>query len=244
MQIKRSISLARTIRLLLVPLAALSVIAAVYLWSQQVRTEPSWRWARDLPTFHRVAVDDLERVFVPVERQFTAVTDREAVVGTWTLHPVGAGEMVHPSQVTARTPHRFRFSGSGEVLPEGTHGYFLSVPPTVLDEITHRELLSLSIVDQEADELIVVADRVAILQKEEGGAWLGLSMEQVAALEALKRRVADAQAAAAEGEAADGAGGQALLWTISQRANPDLPPLAVFEMAFTAEGFDWEEGLE
>jgi hypothetical protein len=69
-------------------------------------------------------------------------------------------------------------------------------------------------------------------------------MEQVAAVEALKRRVADAQAAASEGPAGDSAGGQTVLWTISQRANPDLPPLAVFEMAFTAEGFNWEEGLE
>jgi hypothetical protein len=242
MKVTRSISLARSIRLVLVPIAALGVVAAIYLWSQQVKMEPSWQWARDLPPFYHVTDDDLERVFVPVDRQFTAVTDKDALVGTWTLHRVGAGEMAHPSHVTVSTPHRFRFNASGEALPQGTYGYHLSIPPTVLSEISHQGLLSLAIVDEQADELILVADRVEILQKEEEGAWLGLTMEQVAAVEALKRRVADAQEdghGEPSGEIPDSG---AILWTISQRANPDLPPLAVFEMALTAEGFDWGEG--
>jgi hypothetical protein len=126
----------------------------------------------------------------------------------------------------------------------------MAVPANVLAEITHRELLSLSIIDEEADELIVVVDRVDILQKEEGGVWLGLTMKQIASVEALKRRVeTEAQEGAGEGgegegEQGDTDQGQSVLWTITQRANPDLPPLAVFEMEFTAEGFDWEEARE
>lgn len=241
MKIKRSISLARSIRLLLVPVAALSVIAAIYLWSQQVKMEASWRWARDLPPFHQVQDEDLEPVFVPVDRQFTAVTDEDAVTGSWTVRPVGAGEMVHPSHITSRTPHRFRFKASGDALPVGTYGYYLAVPQTVLDEIAHDGLLSLAIVDEVVDQLVVVADRVEILQREEGGVWLGLTMEQVAAVEALKRRVADAQAAASQGSQDQRGQSENILWTITQRANPDLPPLATFEMTLTAEGFDWEE---
>ena len=250
MQLRQSISMARSIRFLLIPIAVISVIVAIYLWSQQVKVEPAWQWAGDLPTFHQVAGDDVVKAFVPVDRKFTAVTNKGAVVGKWTTHPVSTGEMVHPSQLMASTPNRFRFDGSGEELPLGTYGYYMAVPVNVLAEITHRELLSLSIIDEEADELIVVVDRVDVLQKEEGGVWLGLTMNQIASVEALKRRVeTEAQEGAGEGgegehQQSDTDQGQSVLWTITQRANPDLPPLAVFEMEFTAEGFDWEEARE
>jgi hypothetical protein len=228
MKLKRSISVARSVRWLMAAIAVVACVVAVFLWMKQVKVESAWRYAGDLPTFHKVSEDDLEEVFVPVNRDFDAVTDKGAAVGQWTLHPVGAGEMVHPAQLTKDPPDRFRFDASGEPLPEGVYGYFVAAPGQVLGKVTHNEYLSMSLIDRMGREMIVLFDKARILDKTEGGVFLGLTMEQVAALEGLKDEMA-------KDEEGDGTfdGALRMVWTITQGANPDLPPLAVFDMELT-----------
>jgi hypothetical protein len=229
MKLKRSISVARSVRWLMALIAIVASVVAVFLWTKQVKVEKAWRYAGDLPTFHQVSEADLEEVFVPVNRRFDAVTDKATVIGKWTLHPVGQGEMVHPSQLTNDPPDRFRFDASGEPLPEGVYGYFVAAPGQVLDKVTHNEYLSMALADRMGEELIVLFDKARILDTSEGGVFLGLTMDQIAALEGLKDELATDKE---EGEGTFDAPLR-LVWTITQGANPDLPPLAVFDMALT-----------
>jgi hypothetical protein len=86
----------------------------------------------------------------------------------------------------------------------------------------------MSLIDRMGREMIVLFDKARILDKTEGGVFLGLTMEQVAALEGLKDEMARDEEG---GGTFDGA--LRLVWTITQGANPDLPPLAVFDMELT-----------
>jgi hypothetical protein len=203
-------------------IAVAGIVVAIFLWIQQVRIERAWQYASDLPTFHEITAGDLAAVFVPVNRKFEVVTDAGTVIGKWTVHPVGAGEMVHPSQITDTDPDRFRFDASGQPLPEGVHGYFMEVPEQVLAAIEHDHYLSVAMADGMSRELIVLFDKARVLEESGGGVFLGLTMSQIAAIEGLKD---------------DMAGGEdvplRLVWTITQGANPDLPPLAVFDMGLT-----------
>jgi hypothetical protein len=240
MKLTRSISVARTVRWVLVLLAIAAIIVAVYLWMQQVKLEKAWRYKSSFPTFHKVGAGDLEEFYVPVNRKFDVVTNKGSVVGKWTRHPVGAGELVHPSQLTGTSPNRFRFDGSGEPLPEGMYGYHLSAPGVVLGKVRHNEYLSLSMVNRVGRELIVLFDKARILEKTEGGFFLGLTMDQIAAIEGLQEEMASGE----KDEEEDGmfAGPLRLVWTITQNANPDLPPLAVFNMDLTEESLTLREG--
>mgnify|MGYP006302357991 FL=1 len=179
MKLKRSISVARSVRWLMGVLALAAIVVAVYLWMQQVKVESAWRYKTNLQTFQKVSDAHLEEVHVPVNRKFDVVTDKGTVIGKWTLHPVGAGEMVHPSQVTSDPPDRFQFDASGEPLPEGVYGYFVNAPGVVLGKVTHNEYLSLSMVDRMGRELIVLFDKARILEESEGGIFLGLTMDQI-----------------------------------------------------------------
>lgn len=241
MKLTRSISVARTVRWVLVLLAILAIVVAVYLWMQQVKLEQAWRYKSDLPTFHQVTEGNLEKFYVPVNRKFDVMTDKSNVVGKWTLHPVGSGELVHPSQLTSSSPDRFRFDGSGESLPEGLHGYYMSAPEVVLGKVTHNEYLSLSMVDRMGDELIVLFSKARILEKTEGGIFLGLTMDQIAAIEGLQDEVTDDRETELDDESTFD-GPLRLVWTITQDANPELPPLAVFDMELTEDTLSSRKG--
>jgi hypothetical protein len=95
--------------------------------------------------------------------------------------------------------------------------------------VTHNEYLSMALADRMGEELIVLFDKARILDTSEGGVFLGLTMDQIAALEGLKDELATDKE---EGEGTFDAPLR-LVWTITQGANPDLPPLAVFDMALT-----------
>jgi hypothetical protein len=221
-----TVSLAQGLRLLAIPVAGLFIAVAIYMWSQQVKVEAALRYSCALPAFEEVSAECVEEVYVPVNRKFDVVSDPAQVVGMWTVHPVGAGEMAHPSQLTADEPDRFRFTASGESLPEGLYGYHFSVPEPVLGAVSPGRQLTLSLADSMGRQLIVVLDKVIILDEGDGGVFLGLTMDQVAAVESL---IEQSQAEVPEGESPP-----RLVWMITQGVNPDQPPLAVYQMTLTA----------
>lgn len=227
-----AVTMAQGLRWLGLLIALIAVAVAAYLWMQQVRVEQALRYKCDLPEGAQIAADCLEEVTVPVNRQFDVVTQQAAAVGRWTVHPVRSGELLHPAQLTDQQPDRFRFS-SGALLPEGMHGYYMSVPGVVLNAVSAGHLLSLALADPLGDQLVVIFDKALILDKDGSGIFLGLNMAQVAAIESLFSE---------EMKVPEGQPAPWLVWTITQGANPDLPALAVFRMELKADVLDHAGG--
>lgn len=236
LSLSSAVSLAYAGRVVLVIFAVVCVATAIFLWRQQVRYETAYRYAANVATFNLITSDDVEEVQVPVDRQFEVVTELNNVVGKYALHALGAGEMAHPSQYSATPPDRFKFDASGTELPEGTWGYYLSVPPQVLSQVSARDLLTLILADPETEQTVIILDKALILHKSDGGMFVGVRQEQLSVLEGIKAELAEQ----ADGSDAEGAGPAPayLTWAISQGINPDLPPLTVFDMALNAEALD------
>jgi hypothetical protein len=234
-------SVSRLVSVFGVVVALACLGTAIFLYLQQVRVEPVLRYKCDLLAFQPVGDDCLEEVTAPVNRKFDAVTSRPAVSGQWLVHPVAKGELVHPSQLTKTPPDRFRFTASGEPLPEGVWGYFMSVPGEVLNIIRPRHLLTLSVADPKQQQMFVVFDKAQVLDKVGNGIFVGLTMDQMAAFERLQN---DIRVAAEERKAQGAQGTQAatlsnaqppeVVWAVTQGANPSLPTLSVFKMELTA----------
>jgi hypothetical protein len=228
MKISRAFNWAGGMRVIAMVVATACLGAAVFLWLKQVKVEDAYAYTCDYPAFERVTADCLETVQVPVNRKFRTVGAEAEVVGRWTVHPVGTGEMVHPSQLSTDEPDRFRFLASGNPLPEELWGYYVPVAGDVLQAVKPGHLLTLVMVDPLSDQSIVVLDKAHILETNEGGVYVGAGMTQIAALEGLKVELTDE-------ESTDAENAPWLVWTITQGANPDLPPLAVYSTELTSQ---------
>jgi len=231
------ITFTRIMQLVGLLIALLLTGLALYLFVNYQRVEPALKYKRDLPAFAQVSADDLETIYVPVNRKFDVVGSNALAVGQWTVHPVSIGEMVHESQLTPDPPDRFRFTASGAPLPEDLWAYFIAVPGQVMNVVVPGNDLTLSLTDPLTEQMIVVLDKADILDKVEDGIFLGLTMDQIAAIERLKLEQSKA-------EKDEGQPGGSLLpelvWAVTQGANPDLPPLAVFKMELTAASLGGE----
>ncbi len=221
------VTLGLTLRWIGLLLAVVLTAAALFLWSQQVRMESALRYTCDLAVFTKITEECVEEVPIPVNRQFDAVTDRPGAVGAWTLHPVQKGELLHPAQLTHETPDRFRFEQSGQPLPEGQYGYYVTTPASLLAVVKPGNLLTLELADPAVQQLGTLLDKAPILEKDAGGVFLGLSLNQIAALETL---AAEARAQAKEQNPGPQSQPAVLVWTLTQAANPDLPPLYAVPM--------------
>lgn len=226
--LSRAITLSLSLRVFGLLVAGLSAAVAGYLFIQQQRVEPALRYKCDLPAFVQITSNCLEEVSVPVNRKFEVMSSRKAIEGQWTVHSVATGEMAHSSQLTGTPPDRFRFTASGEPLPEGVWAYFFGAPKQILGVVKPGNDLTLSLTDPLTHQLVVVLDKVDILERLEDGIFLGLTMDQIAAVERL---LEDAQAQNQPGDQPR----PELVWVVTQGKNPDLPPLAMFKMELTKD---------
>ncbi len=217
------------IRLFLIPVAIISSVIAIFLWQQQVQVDPAYVFTCNLEAVEQVTSNCINSVFVAVNRKFDVVSEPDQVIGKWTVHAVNTGELVHPSQLVDEKPDRFKFINSGEALPEGLYGYHITVEDESLTTVSPQDLLTLSIADSMTGQLIVILDKAVILSVDETGIWVGVRLKQVAAIENLLELT---QPSDVEDEEILP---PRLVWTITQGANPDLPPLIVFDMALTRD---------
>ena len=220
--LRSAVTLAQGMRWLGLGVALICVGVAVWLWSQQMRVEPALRYTCDFRPFEVVTAECLEDVPVPVNRRFTVVSDPAQVTGQWATRPLSAGELVYPAHVTAQSPDRFRFGASGQELPVGMVGYYLAVPEPVLAVVQPDNLLTLSLADAGVRQLGVLLDQARILEQDEGGVFLGVTLPQVAALEGLLAELRQA----AEEKQEDAV----LVWTITQGENTAFPALHAFPL--------------
>jgi hypothetical protein len=231
MKLTGAFTLARSMKVVGVIVAVAATVAAVFLWQQQVKVEPALQYKCDLAAFVQVKGDEcLDTVPVPVNRKFSTIADRADVEGQWTTHPVAKGELAHPSQLTKTPPDRFRFTASGSPLPVGVWGHYLPVPAQVLEAVKPDNLLTLVLADGKTQQLIVIFDKATVLDKASNGVYLGLTMDQIAAAEKLNQEIAAAETSQSGKSSTLPPVLVETVWTISQGANPSLPPLGVFKM--------------
>lgn len=221
LRLSGAVNITRAMQVVGIVVSIIAAVTAIWLWRKQVKIEQAYRYACDYTAFEKVTEDCLEPVEVPVNRKFDVIVDQSAATGKWITRPVNTGEFVHPVHLTSEEPDRFKFSASGEPLPENVWAYYVNVTGDVLSAVSPGDLLTLSMVDPLTEQLVILLDHVEILEKNEGGVYVGAPMEQIAALEGVKLITTGE-----DGE--DAKDTPRLVWVITQGANPDLPPLAWF----------------
>jgi hypothetical protein len=198
-------------------LALVAVSALGGLWWANTRTESVYVAARDVSRYAQVVDEDVQKVELPKRRAEEIAVLRSSPLDRWTTIHVPAGTLLNPAMVTDVPPERRVL---GEVLlPVGWRGYVLVVQTPLTQELVPGDLVDLVLVQDEADEGLLLLQKVPLLKlvKGEGQttATLALQVEQAVVLDAyLASEVEPVRP----------------LLLLSQDANPDLPALTRYDL--------------
>ncbi len=198
-------------------LALVAVSALGGLWWANTQTESVYVAAVDLERHAQVTADDVQKVELPKRRAEEIAVLRGSPAGQWATVHVPAGSLLNPAMLTDVPPERRVI---GEVLlPVGWRGYVLVVQTPLTQELLPGDLVDLVLIQDEADEGLLLLQKVPLLKLEKGEgqttATLALQVEQAVILDAyLASEVEPVRP----------------LLLLSQDANPDLPALTLYDL--------------
>ena len=198
-------------------LVLVAVSALGGLWWVNTQTEAVYVAAVDLPRYAQVTAEDVTKVELPKRRAEEIAVLRNSPLDRWTTVHIPAGTLLNPAMLSDVPPERRVL---GEVLlPVGWRGYVLVVQTPLTQELVPGDLVDLVLVQDEADEGLLLLQKVPLLklEKKEGQtmATLALQVEQAVVLDAyLASEVEPVRP----------------LLLLSQDANPDLPALTRYDL--------------
>ncbi|MCP4424876.1 MAG: hypothetical protein GY803_10315 [Chloroflexi bacterium] len=188
---------------------------AAYTYHQSTQQELAYVFVENLPQYTRIESEEqLKEVWIPKDRDFSAVTNAALILGMYTGQNVTGGQLVQPSLLLERLPDGRRKFDNG-LLPVNTDGYPILIPPDIAAIFQADDLVDIFvIVNQDGlpsddDVMYPLFQKIRALQVQEGGSLVvALNYSQLAVYEGLRN-----------------APGVSFTAAINQEANGDYPPL-------------------
>lgn len=184
----------KRIRSVFVILFLLGSVAAGFLYWQSTQTEKAYVFAADFKqfTFIQNSTEDfLLMVDVPKNRDFTAITDPNQIVGMYTAREMVSNTLVQEGLLIHELPTGQRQFERG-LLPVNSRAYPIDIPSNIAGTFQLDDLLDVYMIintDGEAspdDRGVVLYQKVTFLGEEGGQYLVALSPEQIMAYEGWK----------------------------------------------------------